>query len=415
MGKGGAVGLAVYLVVLTILLFASLYWTWPECEPSPSLAANNSNLSVNANANANLTANGNGNRPANRNANRAADRNASSATDSNPNAPTNGNSNVRPEKTGDTNQPDGPSARGTKAISIAPKSGTIKGNTPVTITWEGIQEGAQVMFGGLSATNLNVNAASKTLSARTPTHEEGAVDVELRNPDGSNSTLSAGYTYRCPPLTGPHLLLLVILAGALGGTIHALRSLYWYVGNRDLVESWVPMYFTLPFSGAAVAVVFYLIIRGGLFTFSINKDISLVVVAIAAITGLFSQQAALKLRDIANAVLTKPGAGDDAHPQTSLPVGVGAPIGAAPAPTVTSIDPVHGTTSGGTPVTITGTNFTKGSIVNFGDKAATDIEFVDVTKIKAKTPKHEPGKVDLAVANADGKSGTLLQGYDYTS
>ena len=32
------------------------------------------------------------------------------------------------------------------------------------------------------------------------------------------------------------LLLLVILAGALGSLVQALRSIYWYVGNRELVK-----------------------------------------------------------------------------------------------------------------------------------------------------------------------------------
>jgi hypothetical protein len=35
------------------------------------------------------------------------------------------------------------------------------------------------------------------------------------------------------------LFLIVILAGALGATVHALRSLAWYIGNRQLVYSWL--------------------------------------------------------------------------------------------------------------------------------------------------------------------------------
>ena len=35
------------------------------------------------------------------------------------------------------------------------------------------------------------------------------------------------------------LLLIVILAGALGSLVHTVRSVYWYVGNRKLKWSWL--------------------------------------------------------------------------------------------------------------------------------------------------------------------------------
>jgi hypothetical protein len=52
------------------------------------------------------------------------------------------------------------------------------------------------------------------------------------------------------------LLLLVILGGALGTLVHSLHSVYWYVGNRSLVMSWMAMYFMLPFAGSALALSF---------------------------------------------------------------------------------------------------------------------------------------------------------------
>src|SRR5262249_16045579 len=52
------------------------------------------------------------------------------------------------------------------------------------------------------------------------------------------------------------LLLLVILGGALGTLVHCLRSVYWYIGERSLVKSWMAMYFMMPFAGAALALVF---------------------------------------------------------------------------------------------------------------------------------------------------------------
>src|SRR3954468_4445414 len=56
----------------------------------------------------------------------------------------------------------------------------------------------------------------------------------------------------CDVQLGPEtrLFLLVLLAGGLGSLVHVIRSLYWYVGMRDLRRSWTLMYLLLPFSGA---------------------------------------------------------------------------------------------------------------------------------------------------------------------
>ena len=51
------------------------------------------------------------------------------------------------------------------------------------------------------------------------------------------------------------LLLIVILAGALGSLVHTARSVFWYVGNRLLKWSWVPKYILQPFAGSALAVI----------------------------------------------------------------------------------------------------------------------------------------------------------------
>jgi len=62
------------------------------------------------------------------------------------------------------------------------------------------------------------------------------------------------------------LFLLVVCAGALGSLVHGLRSVYWYAGNRNLIWSWVPKYWIQPFGASVLAVVFYLVIRGGFFS-----------------------------------------------------------------------------------------------------------------------------------------------------
>lgn len=112
------------------------------------------------------------------------------------------------------------------------------------------------------------------------------------------------------------LLWIVILAGALGSLIHAMRSVYWYVGNRNLVRSWLAKYFVMPFTGSALAVMFYFVIRGGFFSpqsdFSQTSPFGFA--ALSAMVGLFSEQAVLKLKQVAETILSKPESGADPTP-----------------------------------------------------------------------------------------------------
>jgi hypothetical protein len=113
------------------------------------------------------------------------------------------------------------------------------------------------------------------------------------------------------------LLLIVALAGALGGLVHTLRSFYWYVGNRELVLSWLMKYILLPFVGATLGLVFYFVIRGGFFSpeAAVEQTSPFGFAALAGLVGMFSEQAVLKLKELAETLLAKPRQGADARPQ----------------------------------------------------------------------------------------------------
>jgi hypothetical protein len=100
--------------------------------------------------------------------------------------------------------------------------------------------------------------------------------------------------------------LIVALSGALGGLIHATRSLTTYVGTRTLRWSWVPYYMLLPLVGMLGGTLFYVILRAGLFSPSTEVDQAspFGFAAVAALVGLFSQQAMEKLRDLAGQIFT---------------------------------------------------------------------------------------------------------------
>ncbi len=75
-----------------------------------------------------------------------------------------------------------------------------------------------------------------------------------------------------------------------------------------------------------------------------------------------------------------------------------------PPPTVTSISPTSGPEAGGTPVTITGTNFTSEATVSFGGFPAASVVVNSATSISASSPAHCPGTVDVSVTAAGGTS-----------
>jgi len=88
------------------------------------------------------------------------------------------------------------------------------------------------------------------------------------------------------------------------------------------------------------------------------------------------------------------------------------PSGGTTPPTVSSVSPNSGTTSGGTAVTIAGTNFAAGATVTFGGTAATNVAVVNSTTITATTPAGSAGAVAVAVT-VSGQNGSLASGFTY--
>jgi len=74
-------------------------------------------------------------------------------------------------------------------------------------------------------------------------------------------------------------------------------------------------------------------------------------------------------------------------------------------PTLALISPAVGLASGGTVVTITGTNFSSSSTVSFGGVAATAVTYVNGTTLTATAPAGT-GTIDVTVTDAGGTSAT---------
>lgn len=110
------------------------------------------------------------------------------------------------------------------------------------------------------------------------------------------------------PAPDIRLFITVLAAGALGSLIHSLTSFSDYVGNRLLGRSWIWWLLLRAPIGAALALLFYLVLRGGLIVPALPNGGSTAntsqllnpygVAAISAMAGMFSRQATDKLREL---------------------------------------------------------------------------------------------------------------------
>jgi IPT/TIG domain-containing protein len=193
-----------------------------------------------------------------------------------------------------------------------------------------------------------------------------------------------------------NILLLVALTGALGAIVHGLRSLSKYVGEQIFFRSWLLMYFFLPVVGAALATVVYFVLRAGLITGGSATADPFGFAAISALVGLFSAQAAEKLKRVFEELFAKPEAGGDS-------------IEGLEPPTITDFNPKTGTA--GDEVVITGTNFDpEATTVMFGAVEA-PAPTVDVSTIRVAVPAGlSPGPVRITVSTP---SGTGTSGSDF--
>jgi IPT/TIG domain len=78
--------------------------------------------------------------------------------------------------------------------SISPNSGPVTGGTTVTILGSGFQSGANVTFGGISATSVKL-VSSTELQAVSPVSPAGTVSIDVTNTNSQSGTLASGFTY----------------------------------------------------------------------------------------------------------------------------------------------------------------------------------------------------------------------------
>jgi hypothetical protein len=99
---------------------------------------------------------------------------------------------------------------------------------------------------------------------------------------------------------------LVMAAGALGSFVHAATSAGDFIGNDRLLSAWLPWYLLRLPIGASLALLIYMLLRGGVLT-----GMQLVVtegqqpygvIGLAALAGMFSEKATKKLAEVFEAM-----------------------------------------------------------------------------------------------------------------
>jgi len=96
------------------------------------------------------------------------------------------------------------------------------------------------------------------------------------------------------------IALIALLSGALGSLLHVTASFTSYVGNRQLIRSWVLWYVLRPISGMVLALLVYFLIRAGFFPPGTQGDVisPYGVAGICGLLGMFSKQATDKLKEV---------------------------------------------------------------------------------------------------------------------
>ncbi|MGD0089866.1 MAG: IPT/TIG domain-containing protein [Planctomycetota bacterium] len=255
--------------------------------------------------------------------------------------------------------------------SVLSPSGPTNGGTDVTITGANFTDGATVAFGGVQATNVNFVGVTQ-LTATTPAHVAGAVDVNIINPDGQVGTLASGFTYSQAP--APAVSGIAPSSGPTGGGTNITIT---GTGFAD---------------GAAV-------------DFAGAQSSSVDFVSATQLTATAPASATV---GAVNVNVTNP----DGQVGT---LANGFTYSLGPAPTVSALSPVSGPTNGGTNVAITGANFTDGATVDFAGAQLQNVNFVSATRLTATTPASAGvGAVNVNVTNPDGQVGTLANGFTYS-
>jgi large repetitive protein len=236
--------------------------------------------------------------------------------------------------------------------SITPPRGTELGGTTVTIIGVNFDDATAVTFGGVDAGPFTI-VSDTEITATTPAHAPGVVDVVVTNPAGDSAAIDYEY-FDVTDISG-----VAPSSGPLAG------------GNTVVITGTC-------FTGATAVF------------FGPNPSIPFTVDSATQIT------ATVPAGTVGAADVTVLGAGDCGIATAPAAYEYIAP------PVITSVTPTQGPETGGTLVTLTGTGFLGTTAVLFDGTPGTGMTVVSDTEITVMTPAETPGTATVMVDHPGG-------------
>jgi hypothetical protein len=255
--------------------------------------------------------------------------------------------------------------------SITPNTGTTAVGTSVQIFGQFFTGATAATIGGTAVTSFTV-VSDTQITAKTGAHAAGnglSVQVTSQYGTGTSGTAAGNaalYNYGVPP---PTVSSVSLNTGPTGG------------GNTVTISG---TYFTgvtgVTFGGVAATNL-------SAPTCDVNNVCTMTAVAPAHASGFVNIAVTASVNGT-----SQTGIGTNAYSYSASP------------PTVSAITPATGSTSGGTKVTITGTNFNGTPQVTIGGVAASQVTVVNSTTISAVTPAGTGTNVPVIVTTSFGSN-----------
>lgn len=264
----------------------------------------------------------------------------------------------------------GPSAAAPSLVSVSPVSGPVAGGTSLTLTGAGFRPGATVTVGGAAATSVAVLGAT-AVTAVTPAAAAGPAHVVVTNPDAQASSLLNGFTYLSGTAPAPTLAAVAPATGPTAGGQTCTLSGSGFQPGATVAFGGNPATGVVVLSAGSLTCVTPVGAAGAVSVGLMNPDAQS-----ASIAGAYTYSAS---------------------------------------PTVSAVSPASGDVSGGTPVTITGTNFATGATVAFGSAAATSVVVASSGSLTCVTPPGPAGATGVTVTNPGALQATLAGGFLYVT
>ncbi len=301
-----------------------------------------------------------------------------------------------------------------KILSISPDKGVVEGGTEVTINGSDFASGAKVYIGE-ECDNVIFVSASK-LTCKTKPHKKGVVDVTVKNPDGQQDTLSGGFTYfeEHPMVDWCNLQWPYEITVIINSESDAIYSQVFEEGVTEAAGQGSGIKGQLGFGGISddptIDPAKWAWVDTTYNVDSGNNDEYLANLKPAS-SGVFAYAFRYTMDDGQTWVYCdKDGSANGFSMDQTGRMTV---VDDANPPVITSINPTKGSSYGGDPVEINGSNFLQGALVYFGSSQAGHIMVQNSAVIVCKTPSHPAGRVDVKVVNPDGLSATLPQAFEF--